>query len=459
MSWSKGKGTWGSKGGSGAWPSSWSPKGGNGKAAAEKKDWVRKVQWNDRLPKYYLRPYVDQAGSPFVTGNLEEKDLLSTRDLAAVMAETCSEYCSRQGVALSEGAANLQVGAELLQHHFGTGSEDGSMTAEKAMEGLQKVGIEGLLQQLASADGKKFQEACQYLNMSNPLAERSEKATAQAVKRYLRFLTKDSGAKEAAFRRLARFSARLYLMAMEGLEAMAAMNQPQTMAEGINKVAAGYNLPEDCKAWVKKPADQNLLVWSLVAAYHQQKLEGGSKKRGGHFDWDAEEANEDVGAKGSKGAGRGQWSDEEEDDARAPVRRGGGKGPAAKRPKLEASKDALASDEEVEADLDLKSSEEEGEASKVDVTSWPMDDVENFKTLLQELEDKIDTKERPAIQRLQEEVHKIPGALLKVEGLEKIIAGFQEKSRYPNKAALKTLVAKLKGVALKAEAEWKKSAQ
>ena len=59
MSWSKGKGTWGSKGGSGAWPSSWSPKGGKGKAAAEKKDWVRKVQWNDRLPKYYLRPYVD----------------------------------------------------------------------------------------------------------------------------------------------------------------------------------------------------------------------------------------------------------------------------------------------------------------------------------------------------------------------------------------------------------------
>ena len=35
---------------------------------------------------------------------------------------------------------------------------------------------------------------------------------------------------------------------------------------------------------------------------------------------------------------------------------------------------------------------------------------------------------------------------------------FLKKTRYPNKAALKVLLPKFKGLASKAEAEWKKSA-
>ena len=51
--------------------------------------------------------HVDQAESPFTTGNMEEKDLLSTFHLSSVIDYTCSEYCHRQGIALSEAAANL----------------------------------------------------------------------------------------------------------------------------------------------------------------------------------------------------------------------------------------------------------------------------------------------------------------------------------------------------------------
>ncbi|CAE7920692.1 unnamed protein product, partial [Symbiodinium necroappetens] len=62
--------------------------------------------------------------------------------------------------------------------------------------------------------------------------ERNEAATSTAVKRFLRFFTTDAGKKEAYFKKLARFSARLYLFAFEGLEAITALNNPKVMAAG-----------------------------------------------------------------------------------------------------------------------------------------------------------------------------------------------------------------------------------
>ena len=44
------------------------------------------------------------------------------------------------------------------------------------------------LNEFNSADGKKFLEACKYLNTSNEDLERNEAATSTAVKRFLRFL-------------------------------------------------------------------------------------------------------------------------------------------------------------------------------------------------------------------------------------------------------------------------------
>lgn len=43
---------------------------------------------------------------------------MATLNLAAALSEQCSEYCAWQGIAPSEGAANFQLAAELLQHHL-----------------------------------------------------------------------------------------------------------------------------------------------------------------------------------------------------------------------------------------------------------------------------------------------------------------------------------------------------
>ena len=114
--------------GKGSWKSATHKAGKGGKksfgGAPIKKDWARKVPWQDRISKYYLRPYVDKSGSPFAGGSMEEKDLLTSWNLSSVLNEGCSEYCSRQGLALSEGAANLHAGTELLQYHFADGAED-----------------------------------------------------------------------------------------------------------------------------------------------------------------------------------------------------------------------------------------------------------------------------------------------------------------------------------------------
>ena len=48
-------------------------------------------------------------------------------NLAELLDEGSSQYCARQGVALSEGAANLnlQVSLGVLEHHFGEAAAPG----------------------------------------------------------------------------------------------------------------------------------------------------------------------------------------------------------------------------------------------------------------------------------------------------------------------------------------------
>ena len=102
----------------------------------------------------------------------------------------------RQGIALSEGAANLLVGSELLTHHF----------ARPDSDAVKKLGITDFLALLESPEGGKFVEACQYLNTANMEVERAEAATVAAVKRFLRFFKTDPSKKEMIFKHLVRFS-------------------------------------------------------------------------------------------------------------------------------------------------------------------------------------------------------------------------------------------------------------
>lgn len=84
----------------------------------------------------------------------------------------------------------MLVGLELLQHHFG---------GEDPLSGVKKLGIAAFLGKLDAPDGKKFAKACQYLNAANTEVERSENATAQAVKWFLRFFTHDAAVPSHGF--------------------------------------------------------------------------------------------------------------------------------------------------------------------------------------------------------------------------------------------------------------------
>lgn len=413
-SWGKGK-YGGGKGGKGKGSA-------KGKGGAPKREYAKKVPWESRLSKWYLRPYVDQAGSPFTAGQMSESELLSTLHLTTVLGEATSEYCARQGVALSEGAANFQVGAGVLQHHF----------AEGHGSGLAKTGIESVLELLDTPDGRKFLQSCAYLNAGNSDVDRSEAETTVAVRRFLRFLTTQTAEKEAAFKKALRFSARLYLFAFEGLEALAALNNPRVMAAGVQQIGQQVSLPQHCKDWLCAPDDPEALLWGLVAAFQQQKVESGRKRQAQSYEWDEEEAPAWTAA------GGGPFGFDEDEAVEPPKKKGKGDGRAklAGKPRGE----AFASDAEGElGDLDLASSPEAAPEAPMDISGWPKAQIAELSGLLADVVAKS-AKDRPSLHDLQAALGAVPEALLKAAKLQKIVADFVGKSRYPRTESLKKFV-------------------
>eukprot|EP00971_Amphidinium_carterae_P081135 1604979-Amphidinium_carterae.2 len=65
-----------------------------------KKHFIKKVEWPNRLSKWYLRPYVDPSGSAFSSGDVSESKLLSVEFLGRnALSQSTSEWCSRPGFA------------------------------------------------------------------------------------------------------------------------------------------------------------------------------------------------------------------------------------------------------------------------------------------------------------------------------------------------------------------------
>ena len=440
--WGKG-GSGSASGWKGRWNSKGNPKGGKGKLA-EKRDFAKKVPWENRLSKWFLRPYVEQGGSPFSGGRgVAESSLLTSWHLSNVLDETCSEYCARQGIALSEGAANCEVGAFLLQYHFAD---------RAATEGLKKAGIEQLLKALQSPEGKKFLESCHYLNTAHTDVDRSEAATTQAVKRFVRFFTADRADKEVAFRQALRFAARLYLFAFEGLEALTALGNPKAMAAGVHKVGQQTVLPPESTEWLRDPENPEALLAALVSSFQKQKLDTAATAKGGGYErgWEEDDTWAPPGLE-SQGDSRAPWDDGAVEERPFKTRKGKGGKPLV---------DALASDNEdglgATKDIDLASSEDEAPPpAGLDVSEWPLEKIDALKELLTELENKLGGKDRPSIQQVQAALQEIPGTILKHQCLQNTVGSFLKKTRYPKTENLKTLLKALKDMAVAAETAWK----
>eukprot|EP00971_Amphidinium_carterae_P334471 6469781-Amphidinium_carterae.2 len=100
-------------------------------STAHQLSYTKKVEWGNRISKWFLRPYTTAScGSGLaVPANTTSKDFLraqcahrlcSTQYWAKnVLSEESSEYCRRPGVAVSEASSNFEAGAKLLKAHFG----------------------------------------------------------------------------------------------------------------------------------------------------------------------------------------------------------------------------------------------------------------------------------------------------------------------------------------------------
>ena len=322
----------------------------------------------------------------------------------------------------------------MLQYHFGQGD---------VATGLQKTGITDFMALLKSPDGKKFGEACAYLNASTVDVDRTEEGTTTAVKRFMRFLTTQPEQKEAIFRKMLRFATRLQLFAFEGLEAVTALNNPKVvMAVGVQRVGAEFNLSGPTKAWLKKPDDQEALLYSLAASFHQQKLEG-TRKRAASTAFEEDEPVEPHWGKAGLATARkggasqfGALAESEEEEPTPAVAFAFRGRPSNKRP----SGKVLDSDEEKTGAGDLDSSDEEVPKDKaLDASGWAADKRSAFRTLLNDLSTQ-GPKDRPALQQLQEALQAVPDNVLEHFALGDTVAALRAKARYPKTENLKKLI-------------------
>ena len=161
-----------------------------------------------RWPKFALSPYATE-GCPFYTKGEDESKVLRPAAIAATRSPGNSEWCARPGFALSESAANVEMGTEVLQTYFAS--------AACFAEHFDGLGFKGMASALETAEGKAFMAACNRLNKRNQ-AEHTSESLDHDVKAWHDFLSDNSEAKARMARKLAMVSGRF--LERSGLRAL-----------------------------------------------------------------------------------------------------------------------------------------------------------------------------------------------------------------------------------------------
>eukprot|EP00435_Cladocopium_sp_Y103_P044377 s1242_g12.t1 len=213
-----------------------------------------------RLPKFLLAPYVDEAGCPFYCRGQEEDAVLKPASIAAGAASNNSEWASRLGIALSESSGVAEMGYSVLEELFPE-----EVDLDKAFKAM---GIHKLQELMATPEAKKFLAACALLNKKNQ-AEITEDNLKEAVKDWHGWWAEESATKAKTFRKLARIAARLYLWSIDSLEQLAFATEPKAYAKAMKAVTTD-DTPEAIKAWQKDPQSEGKLLKALRAGYRAQ---------------------------------------------------------------------------------------------------------------------------------------------------------------------------------------------
>ena len=188
-------------------------------------------------------------------------EFLSLKSIAETRSPRNSEAaCLRLGIALSEAAGVAEMGAEALQYH-----------ADKQ---LGNLGLDELVDFMASEAGQQYVAAAKALNKTNNALENEEevKAAVDGWVGSLNALLEH----QKSIRKLAQVSARLYLWSMDSLEQLALLKYPAAVLEHVAVDNPALEL-KAVKALVENPRVSALRA-AFVASYTKAIFGQGQKK-------------------------------------------------------------------------------------------------------------------------------------------------------------------------------------
>ncbi|CAE7384747.1 unnamed protein product [Symbiodinium microadriaticum] len=381
----------------------------------------------------------------FLPKEVTEKTLLSSKHIATTRCPRNSEAaCLRLGVAVSESAGVMEMGAEALSFYGGDEPK------------IFDMGFGALADWFASAEGSAFLTAAKTLNKSSGVPE-TESDVEAAVREWLAGLAK-LFALEKHVRRVAQVSARTYLWAMDALEQLATVNFPK---KAFAEVDADNPL-RDIKAiasMLRKPADSKGLRKAVVAAYMKQIVQGG-RRRGGERPLDADTSPEEgsstvahssstssVTTKKHKKQGRRATRGARR---KAPVAKSKDKKRAASSPDVSSSKAPKKMKTKKKVALTC-SSNEEGSSSQPDeaatLKAWGVDDQVRF---AKSLADAWSSKDLPkasgnrlSLAMLVAIMDDVPSNVLQAYGLCDVRQALKTMSRLPKHDKLKEILDRL----------------
>eukprot|EP00971_Amphidinium_carterae_P334470 6469781-Amphidinium_carterae.1 len=176
-----------------------------------------------------------------------------------------------------------------------------------------------MVELLDTDSGKAFCTACHFLNGGNEEVQRDEEGVMKAIDGFVDFLQTDAHVleKQDAFAKLAQVGSTLYLMGMEGLEAMAAVNGRKEVAACLTRIASNHEVPAETKEWLKQPMDDALMRASMAASFYDQKVAQPQKLKTSLWE-EADEVSqcaEDTFWTEKKVPTQGSWWDDDAEDA------------------------------------------------------------------------------------------------------------------------------------------------
>ena len=209
-----------------------------------------------------LAPYPSEDGNPLYTGDLEPEEFLAEKRVAESRNANNCEWLLRPGMALSFTSAAIRTGLRELK--------------------APDKNLESFAAWLKSRP--KFADAVKILDVGTKKTP-DKKHIRSSVSAFVDLLFDLPTRDREALTGLALRSARLYLLAMNLLEAMDLIRHPKLFAKKMAKACGGGPPSEDVACWWKHPEDSKMLKEMLAKALikkvqaHEQSGQRSKKRR------------------------------------------------------------------------------------------------------------------------------------------------------------------------------------